>query len=308
MANGAAQGWPEKGAQFTGMTDQPWQHGSWTSADGLKLHYRDYPGRADRPALLCLPGLTRNARDFEPLAEAFAGEWRVIAVDFRGRGDSDYAKDTSTYVPATYVGDMLAFFEQVQPGPVVAIGTSLGGIVSVLLANVAPQHFAGLVINDIGPVIEPEGLERIRDHVGQGRSYPTWMHAARALKEINAAIYPDFAIADWLRLAKRLMVITNGGRIGLDYDMRIAEPFEAAQDQPAVDLWPMFSNLPPVPKLVLRGGLSDLLSAATLKAMPKAMGQTQVLTAKRVGHVPTLEEPEVQAAISALLGKVLAAQ
>lgn len=287
------------------MTDQPWQDGSWTSADGLKLHYRDYPGRADRPALLCLPGLTRNARDFEPLADAFAADWRVIAVDLRGRGDSDYAKDTSTYVPATYVADMLAFFDQVQPGPVVTVGTSLGGLVSVLLANVAPQHFAGMVINDIGPVIEPAGLDRIRDHVGQGRSYPTWMHAARALKEMNGAIYPDFAIADWLRQAKRLMVITNGGRIGLDYDMRIAEPFAAAADQPAVDLWPAFGSLPPVPKLVLRGGLSDLLSAATLKAMPKAMGQTQVLTVKRVGHVPTLEEPEARAAIAALLDKVL---
>lgn len=293
------------------MTETPWRDGYWDSADGLKLHYRDYAGSqdsglADRPALLCLPGLTRNARDFEPLAEAFAGEWRVLAVDFRGRGDSAYAKDTATYVPATYVADMLAFFEQVQPGPVVAVGTSLGGIISVLLATMAPQHFAGLVINDIGPLIEPEGLARIRDYVGQGRSYPTWMHAARAMQEVGGVVYPDLAIADWLRQAKRQMVITNGGRIGLDYDMRIAEPFAAAGDQPAGDLWPVFSNLPPVPKLVLRGGLSDILSAATLKAMPKAMGQTQVLTVPRVGHVPTLEEPEAQTAIAALLAKVLA--
>ncbi len=295
------------------MTESSWHDGHWRSADGLKLHFRDYPGRADRPALLCLPGLTRNARDFEPLAGQLAGEWRILAVDLRGRGDSDYAKDTATYVPATYVTDMLAFFEQVQPGPVVAVGTSLGGLISVLLANLVPQHFAGMVINDIGPVIEPTGLARIRDHVGQGRSYPTWMHAARALQEDNAEVYPDFAIADWLRQAKRLMVITNGGRIGLDYDMRIAEPFAAATgqqggDNPAGDLWPAFRNLPPVPKLVLRGGLSDILSAATLKAMPKAMGQTQVLTVKRVGHVPTLEEPEVQAAIADLLAKVLAAR
>lgn len=290
------------------MTDTSWRDGYWDSADGLKLHYRDYAGPADRPTLLCLPGLTRNARDFEPLAQALAGDWRVLAVDFRGRGDSAYAKDTRTYVPATYVADMLAFFEQVQPGPVVAVGTSLGGIIAVLLANMAPQHFAGLVINDIGPVIEPEGLARIRETVGQGRSYPTWMHAARALQELNGHLYPDFQISDWLRLAKRTMVITNGGRIGLDYDMRIAEPFAAAGDQPAGDLWPAFKNLPSVPKLVLRGGLSDILSAATLKAMPKAMGQTQVLTLKRVGHVPTLEEPEAQAAISALLDKVLSAQ
>jgi pimeloyl-ACP methyl ester carboxylesterase len=294
----------QNGARTFVMTDQPWQDGYWESADGLKLHYRDWPGRADRPALLCIPGLTRNARDFEPLVAQLAGAWRVLAVDLRGRGDSDYARDTSTYVPATYVADMIAFVQQVAPGQVVTVGTSLGGIVSVLLANFMPQIFAGMVINDIGPVIEPVGLERIREHVGQGRSYPTWMHAARALKEMNSKIYPDYQVADWLRMAKQLMVITNGGRVGLDYDMRIAEPLEAAGDEPVGDLWPAFRNLPSVPKLVLRGGLSDLLSAATLKAMKKDMGDTQVVTVKRVGHVPTMVESEARTAIAALLAKV----
>lgn len=286
------------------MSEKAFQDGFWQSADGLKLHYRDYPGRADRPALLCIPGLTRNARDFEPLAEAFAGDWRVIAVDLRGRGDSDYARDTSTYVPLTYVADMMAFLEQVQPGPVVSVGTSLGGIVSVLLANAVPQAFAGMVINDIGPVIEPTGLARIRDYVGQGGSYPTWMHAARALKEGSSHIYPGYKIADWLRQAKRLMVLTGGGRIGFDYDMRIAEPLLAADDEPAADLWPAFTALPSVPKLVLRGALSDLLSAETLKAMKKDIADLDTLTVRRVGHVPTLEEPEARAAIAALLEKV----
>jgi pimeloyl-ACP methyl ester carboxylesterase len=286
------------------MSEKAFQDGFWQSADGLKLHYRDYPGRADRPALLCIPGLTRNARDFEPLAEAFAGDWRVIVVDLRGRGDSDYARDTSTYVPLTYVADMMAFLEQVQPGPVVSVGTSLGGIVSVLLANAVPQAFAGMVINDIGPVIEPTGLARIRDYVGQGGSYPTWMHAARALKEGSSHIYPGYKIADWLRQAKRLMVLTGGGRIGFDYDMRIAEPLLAADVGPAADLWPAFTALPPVPKLVLRGALSDLLSAETLKAMKKDIVDLDTLTVRRVGHVPTLEEPEARAAIAALLEKV----
>jgi pimeloyl-ACP methyl ester carboxylesterase len=286
------------------MSEKAFQDGFWQSADGLKLHYRDYFGRADRPALLCIPGLTRNARDFEPLAEAFAGDWRVIAVDLRGRGDSDYARDTSTYVPMTYVADMMAFLEQVQPGPVVAVGTSLGGIVSVLLANAVPQAFAGMVINDIGPVIEQTGLGRIRDYVGQGGSYPTWMHAARALKEGSGHIYPGYKIADWLRQAKRLMVLTGGGRIGFDYDMRIAEPLLAADDGPVADLWPAFTALPPVPKLVLRGALSDLLSAETLKAMKKDIAGLDTVTVRRVGHVPTLEEPEARAAVAALLEKV----
>ena len=296
------------GRNANAMTEPGWLDGHWTSADGLKLHYRDYAGRADRPALVCIPGLTRNARDFEPLAAALAGEWRVLAVDLRGRGDSDYAKDTSTYVPATYVADMLAFFEQVAPGPAVFVGTSLGGMVSAMLGSAAPHLFAGLIINDIGPVIDGEGLARIRDVVGQGRSYPTWMHAARAMQEMGGAIYPDFRIADWLRQAKRTMVITSAGRIGLDYDMRIAEPFAAAVDAPEVDLWPLFRALPPVPKLVLRGGLSDLLSAATLEQMAREIADLATQTVPRVGHVPTFEEPEALAAVAALLARVEASR
>lgn len=295
---------------MTATTDKPrvapaWQHGTWQSADGLALHYRDYAGPADRPAILCLPGLTRNARDFEPVGEAFGGKWRVIAVDFRGRGDSDYARDTATYVPATYVADMAALVAQLGLAKVVTLGTSLGGIVSVLLANAMPDKIAGMVINDIGPVIEAKGLARIRDYVGQGRSFPTWMHAARYLQETTGAAFPDYQISQWLRQAKRLMTLNNSGRVVLDYDMRIAEPFAAAPaDAPAGDLWPAFRSLPAVPRLVLRGALSDILSAATLKAMERKIAGLETLTLARTGHAPTLDEPEAQAAIARLLEKV----
>ncbi|TIX50546.1 alpha/beta fold hydrolase [Alteraurantiacibacter aquimixticola] len=283
------------------MTDQPWQDGSWESADGLSLHYRDYPGDAARPAILCLPGLTRNARDFEPVAEGFAGKHRVICAEFRGRGESDYSKEPATYIPAQYVADMLAFFDQVQPGRVVVLGTSLGGIVATLLAAQTPEHFAAIGINDIGPVIDPAGLARIRDQVGQGRSYPTWMHAARALRESMGMIYPDFTISEWLRLTKRLMVLGQSGRIAYDYDMRIAEPFDEAGDDPAGDLWPAFRALPPVPKLVLRGELSDILSTATLGEMEREIDGLEAVTIARTGHTPTLDEAESQAAIARLL-------
>lgn len=288
------------------MSEQPWHDGTWTSADGLKLHYRDHAGGEDhRPAILCLPGLTRNARDFEPVAAAFAGQWRVIAVDFRGRGDSDYARDTSTYVPLTYVADVSALIEHLALERVVTVGTSLGGIVSVLLANAMPQKIAGMVINDIGPVIEPAGLARIREYVGQGRSFPTWMHAARYLQESMGAAFPDYTISHWLRQAKRLMALGNSGRVVLDYDMRIAEPFAAAPvDGPAGDLWPAFRALPAVPRLVLRGALSDILSAATLKAMERKISGLETLTIARTGHAPTLDEPEAQAAIARLLEQV----
>ncbi|RIV85236.1 alpha/beta hydrolase [Aurantiacibacter xanthus] len=279
----------------------------WESSEGLKLHARDYAGAADRPAILCLPGLTRNARDFEPVAEAFAGQWRVLALDFRGRGESDYAKESDSYVPLTYVADVLALVDELKLDKVVAIGTSLGGIVTTLIALQRPDLFAGVVLNDIGPVIESEGLERIRDHVGHGRSFPTWMHAARALRDSSQAIYPDYAIEDWLALAKRLMCVGNNGRIAYDYDMKIAEPFSDPAAAEAVDLWPAFEALGGRPGLVLRGELSDLFSPVTFAAMGTRLAGFDCVTVPRVGHAPTLAEPEAQAAIARLLGRVLAA-
>ena len=287
---------------FSDFTD-----GYWESADSLKLHYRDYAGREDRPPILCLPGLTRNARDFEPVAEAFAGEWRVICAEFRGRGDSEYAKDSATYLPPQYAADVLALYEHLGIDKAVIIGTSLGGLVTMLIALQYPEKLAAVVLNDIGPVIEAEGLERIKDYVGQGRSFPTWMHAARELQESSGHIYPDFGIADFLRLAKRSMCLSTNGRIQLDYDMKIAEPFAAAagaEDAPVFDMWPAFRALGGRPLLALRGELSDLFSADTLAKMQAELPEMEALTVPRVGHVPTLEEPMVREAIARLLAKV----
>jgi len=285
------------------MTYAAFEDRHWTSADGLALHYRDYAGRSDRPAILCIPGLTRNARDFEALADAFAGEWRMICVDLRGRGDSAYARDPASYTPAIYVEDIAALIEQAELAPVIAIGTSLGGIVTMLLAARSPEHFAGIALNDIGPEIEADGLARIRDYVGQGRSFPTWMHAARALKDQAGDAHPDFALADWLKLAKRLMCIGGGGRIAYDYDMKIAEPFGNPGEHPPVDMWAAFRALGGRPALALRGELSDILSAATLARMERELPGLEAVTVPRTGHAPTLEEPEAQQAIARLLAR-----
>jgi len=296
---------------LAGFTD-----GHWQSADGLTLHYRDYaalenPGRDDRPPILCIPGLTRNARDFEPFAAAFAGEWRVIVAELRGRGDSDYAKDAATYNPAQYAADIAALMEQAGLERVVMVGTSLGGIITMLLAQALPGRLAGALLNDIGPVIEAEGLARIREYVGQGRSFATWMHAARALKESSGATYPDFAISDWLAHAKRLMVLGGNGRIAFDYDMKIAEPIhaaaldeESASEQAAFDMWPALRCLSGVPVLALRGELSDLLSARTLDRMAAEVPGLDSVTIPRTGHPPTLAEPASMAAIARLLARV----
>jgi pimeloyl-ACP methyl ester carboxylesterase len=276
----------------------------WLSADGLRLGFRDYAGgKPGRPALLCLHGLTRNARDFEPVAERFAGEWRVIVPDMRGRGQSEYAKDPSTYNLATYAEDVGRLLEELECGPVAIVGTSMGGLIALDLALTAAWPLAGVVLNDIGPELEPAGLERIREYVGQGGSFETWMHAARHLREQFGKAHPDFAIADWLVFAKQVMDLAGNGRIVFDYDMRIAEPLKAP-DPTAPDLWAAFRALRDTPTLLLRGQLSDLLSVATVKAMKQELPRMKAVTVKRVGHAPTLAEPDAQKALVDFLAEV----
>ncbi len=286
------------------MGGETYSTGEWTSADGLTLRYRDYPGRADLPPVLCIPGLTRNCRDFEPLAAAIAGEWRVICPDLRGRGQSDYARDSASYQPLQYAADVLALLDHLGLQRVVMVGTSLGGIVIMLLAVQAPERLAGVVLNDVGPEIEAAGLARIRGYVGQGRSFPTWMHAARGLREQAGPAHPDYAIGDWLRLAKRLMAVGPGGRIAFDYDMKIAEPFQTAEGTAPVDMWPTFRALAGRPALAIRGELSDILSARTLEKMAAELPGLETCTIARTGHAPTLDEPEAQAALARFLARL----
>ena len=276
----------------------------WESDDEVRLHYRDYPGRADRPPILCLAGLTRNARDFEDVAERLAGEWRVIAINFRGRGGSAAAKDPMTYVPATYVKDVEALLAELEIDRYVAFGTSLGGIVTMLLAANAPEKLAGVLLNDVGPEIEAAGLGRIRSYVGKSNIWPTWMHAARAVQEGNADVYPNYAVEDWLAMAKRLYRLNSSGRIVLDYDMKIAEPFRVPGNEAAPDMWAAFDALKPVPTLIVRGGRSDVLGEGTAAKMAGRLDQAELITVPDVGHTPTLTEPEAVAAIDRLLERV----
>lgn len=276
----------------------------WTSRDGLRLHFRAYGEPvAGRAPVLCIPGLTRNARDFEDLAEHLAGSRQVFCLDLRGRGDSAYAKDSATYVPLQYVEDVEALLEQAGIGRFVAIGTSLGGMITMLLALRGSARIAGAVLNDIGPVIEPAGLARIRDYVGSGRSFPTWMHAARAIEETHGAAFLGFAAADWLRMAKRLMTVSQNGRIAFDYDMKIAEPFATPVAEGGVDMWPAWEALAGRPVLVLRGEVSDLLSAETAAEMARRVADAEVVTVHQRGHAPTLDEPEARAAIDRLIAR-----
>lgn len=282
-----------------------YEHLHWTSADGIRLHARDYAGRADRPPIVCLPGLTRNARDFAAVAERLAGEWRVIAVDLRGRGESGHAKDAMRYVPATYVDDVLALLGELAVDRYVAFGTSLGGLVTMLLAGRPGPRVAAALLNDVGPVVEPAGLSRIRSYVGRSATYPTWMHAARATAEANAEVYPHFDIEDWLAMAKRIHRLNSSGRVVLDYDMKIAEPFKGSNDEAAsADPWPVVESLKDRPVLIVRGERSDMLSAATAQRMQQELPQADLVTVAATGHAPLLTEANVVAAIDRLLARV----
>lgn len=270
----------------------------------MRLHARDYGGRGDRPAVICLPGLTRNARDFQALAERLAPEWRVIAVDFRGRGESGAAKDPASYVPATYVADVQAMLTALGIGRFVAVGTSLGGLATMMLAEAKPGRIAGALLNDVGPEIEAAGLQRIRGYVGRPSSFPTWMHAARAVAAANAEVHPRFEIADWLAMAKRLYRLTGSGKIVLDYDLKIAEPFRTPDGAAPPDLWPALAALEGAPVLIVRGERSDVLSRATATRMVEGLPGAELVTVPGVGHAPTLDEPEAMAALDRLLARV----
>ena len=277
----------------------------YNSTDGLRLHYRDHAGgAADQPPILCLPGLTRNARDFEPVAERFAGDWRVLSLDFRGRGGSAPDPDPSHYVPATYARDVIKLLDELGIADAVFIGTSLGGLVTMLIGAMEDERIAGALLNDIGPEVAPEGIQRIRTYVGKPVSWPGFAAAGAAMMERAGDVYPRWGAAEWERFARRCCR-EEGLHVVYDYDMRIAEPFAQANDTPQPDLWPWLDHLKGRPVTILRGELSDLLSHATADRMVEVLGDdVELVTIPDVGHAPSFDEPESIAAVERLLARV----
>ena len=271
-----------------------------TVADGLRLHYRDYPGPAGKPPLLCLHGLTRNSRDFADFAERYSPDWRVIALEFRGRAGSDCDPLPARYTPVTYIGDVVQLLHELAVDKAVFVGTSLGGLVTMGVAATAPQHIAASILNDVGPELMEVGLERIKTYVGKDARFASWDEAAEALAENNRNVPASHGHADWLKMAHRVCREEKGG-IVFDYDMAIALPFETHGAVPKVDMWPLFEALGQKPLLVVRGAISDLLSEEALAAMHEKLPDMKSVTVPGVGHAPMLDEPEALAAIDAFL-------
>ncbi|MGE5563549.1 MAG: alpha/beta fold hydrolase [Bacillota bacterium] len=272
-------------------------------ADGLRLHYRDYPGTAGKPPLLCLHGLTRNSRDFAELAERYSPRWPVIALDFRGRGQSDYDPLPSRYNPLTYASDVIQLLDQLMIERAVFVGTSLGGLVTMTMAAMAPQRIAASILNDVGPELTGAGLDRIRSYVGKDVRFPSWDEAAEAIAANNKHLPESYSHADWMKMARRVCR-EEDGEIRFDYDMAIAQPFETQGPVPKIDLWPLFKALGQKPLLVVRGEHSDLLSADALHKMEAAVPDMKSVTVPGVGHAPMLDEPEAVAAIDRFLGSL----
>jgi pimeloyl-ACP methyl ester carboxylesterase len=270
------------------------------TSDGLALHYED---EGQGPPVLCLAGLTRNSADFQFLLPHLTG-YRVIRLDYRGRGQSDSAVDFMSYNILREALDAVELLDHLGLDRTALIGTSRGGLVAMAIAHVHPGRLSGVVLNDIGPEVATEGLTRIMDYVGREPDLPDLDTAAAALAHVHASGFPGVPLARWRAQAEAMFAEKPGGGLALRYDARLREALigqAGAGDGP--DLWLMFDALREVPLAAIRGANSDLLSAGTLSKMQARHPGLIAATVPDRGHVPFLDEPQALAAIHSLLDR-----
>ena len=279
-----------------------YRDGYFTVRDGIRLHYRDYPGPFEDRPLLCLPGLTRNARDFTDFAERMSPSYRVLCLEFRGRGESGFDPQPARYLPVTYAHDTIALLDHVGVAQAIFVGTSLGGLVTMLVAVLDEDRIAATILNDVGPELDDAGLERIRDYVGRGaKGFASWAEVAAAVRSYQKGLPASWDENQWERMVRRLGSEREDGSIRFDYDPAIAEPFRTSTGKAQVDSWPLFDALARKPVLVLRGEHSDLLTADGLKAMERRSPNVTTVTVPGMPHPPELTEPESVQAIDRFL-------
>ncbi|MGB5722086.1 MAG: alpha/beta hydrolase [Woeseiaceae bacterium] len=273
------------------------------STDGLKLHYRDF-GR-DNPGtpIICLPGLTRNSRDFEDIANYLGDRRRVITPDLRGRGFSDHDPEWRNYHPGTYVQDTWTLLDALGIDQVIVIGTSLGALIAMAMSAQRPERIAGVVINDIGPEINPAGLARVQEYTGRIPPVKTWEEAARQAKEIYGQWLPGLSDDDWRKMAWRGYRENAEGIPTLDIDSNIGEAVRNVGPQKG-DPWELFDTLKNTPVLLLWGLMSDILTEDIVDKMKARKEDLEVVSVPDRGHVPLLDEPECLAAIDSFLQRV----
>ena len=273
-----------------------------TSIDGLKLYVRDYPALQPETGapVIMLHGLTRNSRDFEIVAPRIASLGRrVLVPDMRGRGKSDYDPDPAHYVPAVYAQDVDKIMQALGLSRAVFVGTSMGGIITMVLAALHGEAVAAAALNDVGPELNPAGLQRIVGYVGHAQPASNWAHAAEAIRSLNGASYPGH-IDDarfWLAFAHRTYDLRQDGLMHASYDPNIALVFTDPESSPAVDMTPLFEALKQTPVLSIRGALSDILSPAGVSRMRQLKPNLITVEVPGVGHAPMLDEDEAWLAL-----------
>ncbi len=273
------------------------------AGDGLKLFYREFGSENPGLPILCLAGLTRNSRDFEDVCERLGDRFRVLALDLRGRGYSDWDPNWRNYNPQTYADDVLGLLDHLDINRIVLLGTSLGGLISTLLSYNHPHRVAGVMLNDVGPEVAAEGLERIKSYVGLLGPVTNWDEAAEQAKLINAIAWPDLPEDQWQRIARRLYREDEAGVPRLDMDPMIGE---AARKVGATltDPWVLYEGLKDIPTMVLHGETSDILTMDIVDRMLEKKPDLEHVLVPGVGHVPLLDEPVAVQAIDAFLDKV----
>ena len=276
------------------------------TADDPKIYARDYAaqGTGGLP-VVCLHGLTRNSADFEAVAPKIAALGRrVIAIDARGRGQSDIDPDPLHYRADVYTGDVLYIMDTLGIPRAVFIGTSMVGIMTMLAALAAPDRVSAAVLNDIGPEVDPAGIKRIGSYVGKSAPVASWQDMIDAVRATQQVAFPGKSEAFWSTFAHRVARQRPDGKIELAYDPAIANAFSANPDTPPPSMVPLFEALATRPVLVVRGAISDLLSRDGVATMRRLKPDLEAVEVPNVGHAPTLEEPEAWDAIAAFLSKV----
>ena len=279
---------------------------TWSSQDGLALYARSYGPDDARLTVLCIHGLTRNHQDFEPMIAALPRHYRYIAVDVRGRGKSAYDPNTNNYQPPVYARDMLALLDTLGIKRAALIGTSMGGLISLLMARSAPGRVAGIVLNDIGPTVEKAGIARIAGYAGKVAPVTDWASAAAAVKTLQGAAFPDMSDERWMDFARRTYKELPTGEVILAYDPGIARSLGKVKPDLLTSflMWRLFGAAKKAPLLIVRGEISDILSAETAEKMTKRHPDASLATVPGVGHAPILDEPQAVSALTAFLNRL----
>jgi pimeloyl-ACP methyl ester carboxylesterase len=278
-----------------------------TAPDRIRLFVRDYAGAAGGQSLpvVCLHGLTRNSADFEGLAPYIAQTGRrVLALDVRGRGLSDRDPDPTHYRPDVYARDVLLTLDDLKVRQAIFVGTSMGGLITMLIAAVATDRVRGVVLNDVGPVVNPAGLARIGGYLGNVGPFPSWQAFSDKIRSMQSAIYPRADDEFWNVVAHRVGRELSDGRVLFDYDPAIAMGFSQPAGAPPPDLQALFLAMANKPILVLRGGLSDILAREGVDVMQKLSPGMRAVEVPDVGHAPTLDEPISRDAIREFLAAI----